>query len=89
MKYINCPMNGPRPENEFAYGGRIRAMPKQSDADAVWTDYLFMDDNSDGEVWEWWCHTPSVYWFAARRHLSADEWLETVTVAEAKKRLDF
>lgn len=87
MKQIPCPMNGARPEDEFAYGGRVQPMPAEDAADSVWAEYWFTDDDDGGEVWEWWCHLPTAFWFAARRNTATDEWLETMTVAQAVERL--
>lgn len=82
MKLITCPMNGPRPEDEFVCGGPVHKMPSASAPDEAWRDYLFFDDNLPGEVWEWWCHVPTGFWFAARRDTVRDEILETKPVAE-------
>ena len=42
MKLMPCPLNGPRPLSEFAYGGEVRAMPEPDTCtDAEWTDYVF------------------------------------------------
>ena len=87
MKLIPCPMNGLRPEDEFVNGGPIQLMPSANDDDAVWVDYLFMEDNTAGEVWEWWCHTPSVFWFAMKRDTRSGACLETLSVREALARL--
>lgn len=79
-------MNGLRPENEFVTGAVIRPMPADNAAAAAWADYLFINENPAGEVWEWWCHTPSGFWFALRRDTRTDECLETLSVAEAAER---
>lgn len=83
MRLIPCPLNGLRPENEFARGGAIRRLPAEDASDAAWTDYLFMDENGGGEVWEWWLHTPSGFWFAMLRNTTTDECLQTRSVKEA------
>lgn len=87
MKQILCPLNGLRPEDEFVCGGGIRVMPANSADDAAWRDYLFFEDNLPGEVWEWWCHVPSSFWFAARRNTLTDAMSETMTVADAHRLL--
>lgn len=86
MKLIPCPMNGLRPENEFITGSPIQPLPQNGDS-AAWVDYLFMNDNTAGEVWEWWCHTPSGFWFAMCRNTLTDECLQTLSVAEAVEKL--
>lgn len=83
MRLIPCPMNGLRPENEFITGAEIRPLPDAGADASVWADYLFMNDNPAGEVWEWWCHTPSGFWFAMRRDTRTDACLETLSVADA------
>ena len=55
MKLIPCPMNGPKPENEFVFGGEIQAMPPIAADDKDWAEYLFFSDNLPANVWEWWC----------------------------------
>ncbi|MGI9305693.1 MAG: sarcosine oxidase subunit delta [Gammaproteobacteria bacterium] len=84
MKLIRCPLNGLRPEDEFVRGGRILPMPKMEDGDEAWRDYLFFDENLPGLVWEWWCHLPSGFWFAARRDTARDEITETRAVEDAE-----
>src|SRR5436189_15789 len=37
MKIIHCPVNGPRPAQEFVYGGEVRDMPDPGAcSDALW-----------------------------------------------------
>ena len=74
MKIINCPINGPRPIQEFHYGGEVRAMP---DLDAVsdqqWADYVFNRSGEPGVKREWWYHIASGTWFIAERDNCTDE----------------
>jgi sarcosine oxidase subunit delta len=78
MKIIHCPINGPRPAQEFHYGGQFRAMP---DPDAVsddqWADYIFNRDGEPGIKREWWYHLPSGTWFVAERDNCSDQFLRT------------
>jgi len=47
MKIIPCPINGPRPVQEFHFGGELRDMPDPGGAtDEQWADYVF---NRQGE----------------------------------------
>ena len=85
MQQIPCPLNGLRPQDEFICGGIIRPMPAADADDIAWRDYLFFAYNLPGEVWEWWCHTPSGFWFAARRNTQTDEFGETMTVEKAQQ----
>lgn len=58
----------------------MKAMPDPATAtDAQWTEYLFLEDNTAGEITEWWLHAPTNYWFIARRNTITDEILETMT----------
>ncbi len=78
MKIIRCPLNGPRPVSEFAYGGDVRVMPNpDSCTDAEWTDYLFNRSGAPGVKREWWCHIASGYWFVVDRDVVRDEVIAT------------
>jgi sarcosine oxidase subunit delta len=59
MLLIACPWCGPRPENEFRYGGQAHiARPADPSAvdDATWTAYLYLRDNPKGRHVERWRH---------------------------------
>jgi sarcosine oxidase subunit delta len=59
MLLIACPWCGPRPENEFRYGGEAHiARPANPDAldDAAWVDFLYMRSNPKGRHAERWRH---------------------------------
>ena len=82
MKTIHCPLNGPRPLLEFVCGGEVREMPDpDACSDERWTDYLFNRDSVPRVRREWWCHTPSGYWFIAERDTARDEFLATYDAA--------
>ncbi|MFI4890515.1 MAG: sarcosine oxidase subunit delta [Steroidobacterales bacterium] len=73
MKIMTCPLNGPRPVAEFAYGGAVRPMPDPDRcSDAEWSDYVFNRAGSPGVKREWWCHIASGYWFIAERDTARD-----------------
>jgi sarcosine oxidase, subunit delta len=83
MKIMTCPLNGPRNISEFVWGGEVKAMPDPATAsDAAWTEYLFLEENAAGEIYEWWLHAPTNYWFIARRNTLSDTIIETMTVAD-------
>ena len=69
MKLIPCPINGPRPAQEFHYGGEVRVMPDPDQAtDAEWADYVFMRPNSKGVLLERWVHSHGCRrWFNVAR----------------------
>lgn len=57
MLLIPCPWCGPRPENEFRYGGQAHLTRPAPDCDdPIWTGYLFMRDNPKGRHEERWRH---------------------------------
>ena len=78
MKIINCPINGPRPLQEFHFGGEVRAMPDQNaTSDAAWANYVFNRSGEPGVKKEWWYHVPSGTWFVAERDNRSDEFIRT------------
>ena len=81
MKIIRCPLNGPRPMAEFAYGGEVRPMPDpDACSDAEWTDYVFNRASVPAVKREWWCHVASGYWFIVDRNTASDDIIATHTV---------
>lgn len=78
MKILTCPVNGPRPVSEFAYGGEVRPMPDPRRAtDVEWAAYVFDRSGVPGVKQEWWCHTASGTWFVAERDTVRDVVLRT------------
>lgn len=83
MKIMTCPLNGPRNISEFVWGGDVKPAPDATACtDGEWAEYLFLEDNTAGEVDEWWLHAPSNNWFIARRNTLTDEILATMTVEQ-------
>lgn len=81
MKIMTCPLNGPRNITEFQCHGEVRRQPNpQHAADKEWTDHIWMSTNTAGVVREWWCHTPTNFWFQAERDTITDEILATFPV---------
>ncbi len=73
MKLLVCPLNGPRPVTEFAYGGEVRVSPDpDACSDAEWGNYVFNRSGSPGQKYEWWCHAASGFWFIALRDTTTD-----------------
>ena len=78
MKILNCPVNGPRPIQEFTFGGEVRTMPDPATAtDAQWADYIFNRQGQPGVKREWWYHIASNTWFIAERDNVSDQILRT------------
>jgi sarcosine oxidase subunit delta len=86
MKIIHCPVNGPRPLQEFYFGGQFRPLPDIAKAgplsDAQWADYVFNRNGAPGVQKEWWYHTPSGTWFIAERDIVTDTFLRTYLFEE-------
>jgi sarcosine oxidase, subunit delta len=60
MLLISCPLCGPRPEPEFAYGGEAhiaRPIDPASLSDAEWEAFLYRRTNPRGMHAERWRHT--------------------------------
>ena len=78
MKIMPCPLNGPRNIQEFICAGPVEPHPDPNRCpDREWTEYVWMEENLDGVVREWWCHVATSYWFIAERNTVTDEILAT------------
>ena len=78
MKILNCPLNRPRPLQEFQFGGEVREMPDPDRvSDEEWADYVFRRSGEPGVKREWWYHIASGTWFIAERNNQTDETLRT------------
>ncbi len=66
-------------------------MPNPQTADShEWAHYVYFHSNPAGLVREWWCHTPTSYWFIAERHTVTDEIIKTYDASELfSERVDF
>jgi len=88
MKIMVCPLNGPRPVLEFAYGGEVRPGPDPDTCtDAEWSRHVFNRSGSPGVKYEWWCHIASGYWFVALRDTARDVVLATYSAERARGEL--
>ena len=87
MKVMNGPLNGPRNIDEFAYFGPVKERPDSSSAsDSEWAHYIFYSPNPVGMLREWWCHTPTNFFFIAERHTVTDEIVATFAPSELAGR---
>ena len=81
MKIIHCPINGPRPLQEFYFGGQYRSEPETTEGETIsdsrWADYVFNRNGAPGIQKEWWYHTPSGTWFIAERDIVSDTFIRT------------
>ena len=91
MKIMPCPLNGPRNISEFICFGEVAEMPDpDSLSDDAWADFIWMSNNTAGVVREWWCHTPTNYWFIAERNTVTDEIVRTYPARDVfTSRRDF
>jgi sarcosine oxidase, subunit delta len=88
MKIMVCPLNGPRPVTEFAYGGEIRVSPDPDTcSDAEWSGYVFNRSGAPGVKYEWWCHIASGYWFVALRDTVRDAVIATYSAEAVRSGL--
>ena len=85
MKLLQCPVNGLRSLQEFAFGGEVRPMPDPKKAsDSEWADYVFNRNCEPGVQKEWWYHIASGVWFIAERDTLKDEFLRTYLPGNAE-----
>jgi len=88
MKILNCPLNGPRPVSEFAYGGELRSAPDPDHcSDEEWSHYVFNRSGSPGHKYEWWCHIASGFWFIVLRDTLRDAVIATYPAPAARSGL--
>ncbi|MGH7154494.1 MAG: sarcosine oxidase subunit delta [Acetobacteraceae bacterium] len=88
MLLIPCPWCGPRPENEFHYGGEahIARPPRPSELDeAAWADFLYFRTNPKGVHAERWRHVHGCgRFFNAVRDTVSDRVLATYKPGEPR-----
>ena len=73
MKILTCPINGPRPIQEFLFGGELRELPDPvAVTDEQWADHVFHREGQPGVKVEWWYHLASGTWFLAERDIVTD-----------------
>ena len=78
MKILNCPLNGPRPIQEFHYGGEFPPPLDPTDLnDAAWGQEVHHRHGEPGVKREWWYHTASGTWFIAERDNLKDHVIQT------------
>ena len=83
MKLLHCPLNGPRNISEFVCFGEVVDMPEPHEtSDEDWADFIWLSNNTAGDVREWWCHVATAYWFIAERNTVTDEIHKTYPATE-------
>jgi heterotetrameric sarcosine oxidase delta subunit len=69
MILLECPNCGPRNISEFRYGGEARPRPAPDADKDRWTDYVYLRNNPQDDLKEWWYHRSGCRrWFLAVRH---------------------
>jgi heterotetrameric sarcosine oxidase delta subunit len=74
MLWLTCPRCGPRPIDEFAFGGERRPVPDWIEGDDARNfDEVWMFENPDGVTTERWFHGAGCRrWLTVRRDTSTD-----------------
>jgi methylglutamate dehydrogenase subunit B len=71
---LACPTCGPRPVDEFSWGGELTARPQPGCSDRELFEALYMRRNVAGPQREWWFHAAGCReWFIAERDTRTNE----------------
>jgi methylglutamate dehydrogenase subunit B len=74
---LPCPNCGPRPVDEYGYGGEVTTRPRSSDDERALFSYLYFRRNVAGPQREWWFHSSGCReWFQAERDTRTNEVLQ-------------
>jgi sarcosine oxidase, subunit delta len=88
MLLIACPYCGPRPENEFRYGGEAHMARPQRPSDwddTAWTEFLYFRSNLKGRHAERWRHIHGcARFFNCVRDTVSDKIVATYKVGEPR-----
>lgn len=91
MLLISCPFCGPRPENEFHYGGEAHiARPPDPSAldDARWAAFLYQCSNPKGMHAERWHHIHGCRrFFNCLRDTRSDDIVATYQIGQPRPHL--
>jgi sarcosine oxidase subunit delta len=75
---LTCPVCGPRPVDEYSYGGEITSRPASSEDERKLFSYLYFRRNVAGVQREWWFHTSGCReWLQADRDTRNNRVLRT------------
>ena len=76
---LPCPTCGPRPVDEYSYGGEVTSRPSSSEDERGLFSYLYFRRNVAGPQREWWFHSSGCReWFQAERDTRTNEVLQIV-----------
>jgi sarcosine oxidase subunit delta len=71
---LPCPTCGPRPVDEYSYGGELTRRPEPGCSDRELFRTLYVRRNVAGEQEEWWFHAAGCReWFRAVRDTRTNE----------------
>jgi sarcosine oxidase subunit delta len=74
---LTCPNCGPRPVDEFGYGGEVTNRVTSSEDERELFSYLYFRRNVAGDQREWWFHSSGCReWFQAERNTDRNEVLQ-------------
>jgi heterotetrameric sarcosine oxidase delta subunit len=74
---LSCPNCGPRPVDEYAYGGEVTVRPTSSEDERALFHYLYFRTNTAANQREWWFHSSGCReWFQAERDTTRNEVLQ-------------
>ena len=74
---LSCPNCGPRPVDEYAYGGEVTVRATSSEQERELFHYLYFRENTAGDQREWWFHSSGCReWFQAERNTTRNEVLQ-------------
>ena len=78
MSYLlSCPNCGPRPVDEYSYGGEVTVRATSIEDQRALFHYLYFRDNTAGDQLEWWFHSSGCReWFQAERNTTRNEVLQ-------------
>ena len=78
-----CPNCGPRPIEEFAYGGEVTNRVTSSEDERALFSYLYFRRNTAAEQREWYFHSSGCReWFQAERDTTSNRVLQTAYPGE-------
>ena len=79
MLWITCPTCGPRPVEEYRFGGEQPSVPDAvTDPDARVVDHVWFFDNVEGpSVERWFHHAGCRRWLTLRRDTQSDRVLQS------------
>ncbi len=88
---IPCPWCGPRPLDEFEYGGdaaKARPTGKKQESMDAWIDYAFLHDNPAGRHREYWQHVGGCRaWLIVTRDTRTHEIIKAEPASPAARKV--